>query len=124
MQADGKGNDGDVAGDAQSGNQGGGFEPKARVPLPDGAGRVYEVYLNSLPQKEGVDFRREGDELLFAAEIRREGRLGLWRWTLIFIGIAGSYRQDDSVDVMYERDGKRLLASKLDIVSLVDEPKG
>jgi len=100
---------------------GGGFEPKARVPLPEGAGRIHQVYLNSISQTEGVDYRREGEDLLFAAEIRREGKLGSWRWTLIFIGIAGSYRQDDSVDVMYEHEGKRLLASKLDIVSLVDE---
>lgn len=97
------------------------FEPRARVPLPEGAGRIVQVFLNSVPQRDGQDYRREGDELLFAAEIRREGKLGFWRWTSIFIGIAGTYRQDDSVDVMYEREGKRLLASKLDIISLVDQ---
>ncbi len=107
--------------DGQPSTTGGGFEPKARVPLPEGARQVYEVYVNSIPQTEGVDYRRDGEELLFAAEIRREGKLGFWRWTSMFIGIAGTYRQDDSVDVLYERDGKRMLASKLDIVSLVDE---
>ncbi len=97
------------------------FEPKARVPLPEGAGPILAVFLNSLSQVEGTDYVREGDELLFKAEIRREGKLGFWRWTLMFIGIAGTYRQDDSVDVLFDRDGKRMLASKLDIVSLVDE---
>lgn len=98
------------------------FKPQARVPLPAGAERVVEVYVNGVQQTEGVDFRVDGEWLLFGAPLRREGKLGIVRWTSMFIGIAGTYRQDDSVDLMYETEGKRMLASKLDIESLVEPP--
>src|SRR5262245_60923538 len=98
-----------------------GFKPQARVQLPPDVDRVVEVYVNAVTQVEGTDYRRAGDALLFAEALRREGKLGLIRWTSMFIGIAGTYRQDDSVDVMYESEGKRMLASKLDIESLVEE---
>jgi hypothetical protein len=29
------------------------------------------------------------------------------------VGVAGTYRQNDSVDVVYERDGRRIVAAKL-----------
>ena len=31
----------------------------------------------------------------------------------MLLGMAGSYGQNDSVDVVYERDGRRVVASKL-----------
>jgi hypothetical protein len=96
------------------------FEPQARVSLPGDVERILTVFVNSITQVEGTDYRRDGDHLEFAAALRREGKLGFWRWLSIFIGIAGTYRQDDSVDVLYVRDGKRVLVSKLDIESLVE----
>ena len=95
------------------------FEAKARVALPDDAERILTVFVNSITQVEGTDYRRVGDHLEFTAGLRSEGKLGFWRWLSIFIGIAGTYRQDDSVDVLYERDGKRVLVSKIPIESLV-----
>ena len=31
------------------------------------------------------------------------------------LGVAGTYKQDDSVDVVYQRDGRRTVAAKLPI---------
>jgi len=45
--------------------------------------------------------------------LKQEGRLGFWRWTSIFLGVAGTYRQNDSVDVVYEANGRRAVAAKL-----------
>ena len=45
--------------------------------------------------------------------MKEEGKLGLIRWASITLGIAGSYRQNDSVDIAYERGGQKVVAAKL-----------
>ncbi|HXG77686.1 MAG TPA: hypothetical protein VNJ53_14055 [Gaiellaceae bacterium] len=89
-----------------------------RVRLPDAVTRPFEVYVNGVLQEEGLDYRVEGRTLVFDRELRAEGRLGFWRWASIFVGIAGTYRQDDSVDVVYERGGRRAVAAKLPLEPL------
>lgn len=84
-----------------------------RVELPAGVGDRIEVYVNGVPQREGRDFRRQGDELVFDRPLAKEGRLGFWRWASMVLGIAGTYRRNDSVDVVYERDGRRQVATGL-----------
>ena len=86
-----------------------------RVELPAGIGHPIEVYVNGVRQHEGRDFRREGDSLLFDLPLAQEGRLGFWRWASIVLGIAGTYRRNDSVDVVYERGGRREVATRLPI---------
>ena len=80
--------------------------------------RPFEVYVNGVPQREGDDFGVDGRTLVFDRELKTEGRLGFWRWTSIFVGIAGTYRQDDSVDVVYTRGGRRVVAAKLPVEPL------
>jgi hypothetical protein len=82
------------------------------VQIPAGAESI-EVFLNGVRQEQGRDFRRQGSELLFERELAREGRLGFWRWLSLFLGVAGTYRQNDSVDVVYEVNGRRHVASGL-----------
>ena len=71
--------------------------------LPAGVGESFEVFVNGVVQQPGRDYRREGDELVFERRLAREGRLGFWRWLSLFLGVAGTYRQNDSVDVVYQR---------------------
>jgi hypothetical protein len=85
------------------------------VELPAGVGNRFEVYVNGVPQREGADFVRHGNDLVFSRSLAREGRLGFWRWLSLFLGIAGTYRQNDSVDVVYETAQGRVLASGLPI---------
>lgn len=86
---------------------------ESRVALPADVGGQFEVYLNGVRQEPGRDFRREGAELVFDRPLAKEGRLGFWRWLSLFLGVAGTYRQNDSVDVVYNRDGRRVVASGL-----------
>jgi hypothetical protein len=84
--------------------------------LPHDVTRPFEVYLNGVLQEEGVDYGvADGNLLIFDRELKSEGKLGLWRWTSIFVGVAGTYRQNDSVDVVYTRGGRSIVATKLPI---------
>jgi hypothetical protein len=87
-----------------------------RVELPPRVGRPLEVYVNGVVQREGADYTLEAGTLVFSRELRQEGRLGFWRWTSIVLGVAGTYRQNDVVDVVYESDaGVRTVASGLPV---------
>src|SRR5919108_2706020 len=91
---------------------------RTQVELPPGIGREFEVFLNGVRQVEGRDFRRESGSLVFDRPLTREGRLGFWRWLSLFLGVAGTYRQNDTVDVVYEvgparrRDGTSARAGR------------
>jgi hypothetical protein len=86
---------------------------RTRVDLPPGIAGSFEVYVNGVRQEEGRDFRRDPAGLVFDRPLTREGRLGFWRWLSMLLGIAGTYRRNDSVDVVYERGGRREVASGL-----------
>ena len=87
-----------------------------RVELPPRVERPLEVYVNGVVQREGADFRVEDGAIVFGRELHQEGRLGFWRWTSILFGVAGTYRQNDVVDVVYEAgDGRRTVASGLPV---------
>ncbi|HJV30470.1 MAG TPA: hypothetical protein VJ645_08125 [Gaiellaceae bacterium] len=90
---------------------------KTRVDLPPDVGGEIEVYVNGVRQVEGRDYGRRDDSLVFERRLAREGRLGFWRWLSIILGIAGTYRQNDSVDIVYERGGRRMVAPGLPLVS-------
>ncbi len=89
---------------------------QTRVKLPADVSPSFEVFVNGVPQSPGVDYQRRGDELLFNRSLAREGKLGFWRWLSIFLGVAGTYRQDDIVDVVYERGGTKVVESGLKLV--------
>ena len=87
------------------------MEGQSRVHLPHGVGDSYEVYVSGVRQEPGRDFDRLGDELVFRRELAQEGRLGPLRWLSMFLGVAGTYRRHETVDVVYEEDGRRTVAS-------------
>jgi len=91
---------------------------RTRVRLPADVTRPFEVFVNGVAQDEGRDYDVEGRTLVFDRELRSEGKLGFWRWTSIFVGVAGTYRQNDSVDVAYRRQGKPVVAAKLPLEPL------
>jgi hypothetical protein len=86
---------------------------QSRVQLPAHVQGPIEVFVNGVPQREGVDYERRAAELVFRRSLDREGRLGFWRWLSMFLGIAGTYRRNDTVDVIYERNGRRQVATGL-----------
>ena len=94
--------------------------PSSRVRLPPAVPKDFEVFLNGVPQRAGADYRLEGRVLVFDRELKKEGRLGLWRWFLGAWGI-GTYRQNDSIDVRYEAGGRPQVIEGLDIEPAVQE---
>jgi hypothetical protein len=89
-----------------------------RVRLPGDVVRPFEVFVNGVQQTEGMDYRIEGRTLVFDRELKTEGKLGFWRWLSLWIGGAGTYRQNDSVDVAYQRGGKPVVATRLPLEPL------
>jgi hypothetical protein len=92
---------------------------ESRVALPRGAREgPIEVYVNGIRQRDGADFVRRDGELVFSRALAQEGRLGFWRWLSLFLGVAGTYRRHESVDVVYAVDGKRTVESGLPILGV------
>ncbi len=85
---------------------------RTRVVLPSEVRRPFQVYLNGVEQREGADFVVRDGALVFERALAKE-KVGVARWTSMILGIAGSYGRNDSVDVVFERDGKPAVAAKL-----------
>jgi hypothetical protein len=94
---------------------------KSVVRLPRGAEPPFDVFVNGVQQKPGVDYEVRGDRLVFAQHLEKEGKLGFWRWLSMALSIAGFYGKNDSVDVHYTLHGTRQVAVGLDIELLDSE---
>ena len=88
--------------------------PRSVARLPSHVQPPFEVYVSGVPQAEGVDYVVDGRTLVFEGRELRKDDVSGWRWLLGSIGI-GTYRQDDSVDVRYTRDGRPAVAEGLDV---------
>ena len=88
-----------------------------RVPLPRGARPPIAVYVNGVAQQEGTDYELRGGEVVFNRQIVKE-RVGLGRWAAMYLGLFGTYRRHETIDVEYHLDGdaKTHLASDLEVL--------
>jgi hypothetical protein len=86
-----------------------------RVPLPRGAEPPYRVFVNGVPQEPGADYDVVGAELHFRRPLEKE-RLGVGRWTAMFLGLFGSYGKNDQVDIQYRLSGREVHATGLEII--------
>lgn len=75
------------------------------------------MFVGGVRQTRGVDYEVGGRSLFFPRPIAQEGRLGFWRWTSMWLGIAGTYRKHETVDVVYEVGGRRQVETGLRPVS-------
>jgi hypothetical protein len=85
------------------------------VVLPANLTEPFEVYVNGVLQQPGADYVVEDGKLQFLRRLAKEGKLGPVRWASMFLGIAGTYRKNDSVDVIYSVGGRRVVATGLEI---------
>ena len=74
---------------------------RTHVELPPHILPPFEVFVNGVAQVLGEDYDVFGSTLVFEEPLAHEGDLGSWRWIRMFLGIAGTYRKNDSVDVVY-----------------------
>ena len=86
---------------------------RSRVRIPAHVHPPFEVYVSGVPQRLGEDYVIEDGALVFDRELRKDKVSG-WRWFLGAWGV-GTYRQDDSVDLRYERGGRPMVAEGLEI---------
>jgi hypothetical protein len=89
---------------------------RTRVDLPPHVPADFEVFVNGVQQTRGVDYEVVGRALFFTRAIAQEGKLGFWRWAGMWLGVAGSYRKHETVDVVYEVNGRREVATGLEPV--------
>jgi hypothetical protein len=87
------------------------MQPSTRVELPPHVQEPFEVFVNGVTQQRGSDFDVVGRSLVFRRPLAREGRLGFWRWLSMFLGVAGTYRRHDNVDVVFTSRGRRAVVS-------------
>jgi hypothetical protein len=90
------------------------------IDLPPQVGGDFQVYVNGVPQQEGRDYEVQDRTLVFERPLGQEGRLGFVRWMSMLLGVAGTYRKNDTVDVVYELDGRRQVATGLQPRSVED----
>jgi hypothetical protein len=80
------------------------------VRLPAGAEPPFTVFINGVEQREGGDYRIRGREIVFNRPILKE-KVGAGRWLAMYLGLFGTYRKHETVDVQYTRAGKAELIS-------------
>lgn len=93
----------------------GSYPAGRRVRLPSGAERPITVYVNGVAQSEGTDYAIERGMVVFTRQLLKE-ELGIGRWLAMLLGLFGTYRIDETVDVEFARGGRRELASDLKIL--------
>ena len=94
----------------------GGVEVGRRVRLPRGAEPPYGVFVNGVRQDEGSDYRVQDREITFARPIVKEGKVSGVRWLAMLLGLFGTYRKHEVVDVEYRLGGATRLASDVDVL--------
>jgi hypothetical protein len=89
-----------------------------RVPLPRGAKPPIKVYVNGIEQQPGIDYELRGGEAVFNRQIIKE-KVGVGRWAAMYLGLFGTYRKHDTIDVEYrlEGDDRTHLASDLAVLA-------
>jgi hypothetical protein len=87
---------------------------RTRIELPEHVPPAFEVYVGGVRQVRGRDFEVDGRSLVFPRPLAQEGRLGFWRWLSMWLGVAGTYRKHETVDIAYEADGRREVETGLE----------
>jgi hypothetical protein len=85
-----------------------------RVRLPRGAEPPIAVYVNGVQQSQGDDYELRGDEIVFSRPIVKE-KVGVGRWMAMYLGLFGTYRKHETIDVSYRLGGKVQLASDVEV---------
>lgn len=92
----------------------GSYAAGRRVRLPKGARPPFSVFVNGVEQTEGADYEVGPDAILFSRQIVKE-KMDAGRWLAMYLGLFGTYRKDETIDLQFERDGKTELLSDLPV---------
>ncbi|HWN72439.1 MAG TPA: hypothetical protein VNN15_01375, partial [Solirubrobacterales bacterium] len=92
----------------------GSYAAGERVKLPAGAAPPYTVFINGVEQSPDT-YRVEGGEIVFNRPIVKE-KVGTGRWLAMYLGLFGTYRKNETIDLQFTRGGKVELRSDLPVV--------
>jgi len=87
-----------------------------RVRLPAGAEPPFTVYVNGVVQTEGADYEINESQIVFSRPILKEEKLSGLRWLSMLIGVVGTYRKHETVDIEYRVGGETKLSSDVAIL--------
>jgi hypothetical protein len=93
----------------------GSYAAGERVRIPNGAEPPLTVFINGVEQREGTDYEIEGREIRFAAPIVKE-EINTGRWLAMYLGLFGTYRKDEKVDLQFSKGGKVELRSDVPVI--------
>jgi hypothetical protein len=86
-----------------------------RVRLPRGAEPPFKVFVNGIEQEEGSNYEIRDGTVVFSRPILKE-KVGGLRWLAMLLGLFGTYRQHETVDVEYRLGGQVKLASDAEVL--------
>jgi hypothetical protein len=92
----------------------GSYAAGRRVKLPAGAEPPFAVFVNGVEQSEGADYGVRAGEIVFTREIVKE-KVGTGRWLAMYLGLFGTYRKNETIDLQFTHDGKTELRSDLPV---------
>jgi len=92
----------------------GSYAAGRRMKLPAGAEAPYVVFINGVEQREGTDYEMRAGEIVFTRQIVKE-RVGKGRWLAMYLGLFGTYRKNETIDLQFQHGGKTELVSDLPV---------
>ena len=92
----------------------GSYAAGRRVKLPAGAEPPFTIFINGVEQAEGEDYDIRPGEIVFTRPIVKE-KVGTGRWLAMYLGLFGTYRKNETIDLQFERGGKTELVSDLPV---------
>lgn len=92
----------------------GSYAAGERVKLPAGAEPPFAVFINGIEQAK-ESYRIEGGEIHFGRPIVKE-KVGASRWIAMYLGLWGTYRKNETIDLQFTKNGKVELRSDLPVI--------
>lgn len=97
----------------------GSFAAGERVKLPAGAEPPFTVFINGVEQSP-ESYRIEAGEIRFGRPIVKE-KVGTGRWLAMYLGLFGTYRKNETIDLQFSRGGKLELRSDLPVIPYAED---
>lgn len=101
----------------------GSYAAGERVRVPAGAEPPFTVFVNGVEQAEGRDYEVRWPEIVFTRPIVKE-KVGTGRWLAMYLGLFGTYRKNETIDLQYTEGGEVKLVSDLAVVPYDDDAGG
>jgi hypothetical protein len=92
----------------------GSYAAGRRAKLPAGAQEPIRVHINGVEQPRGEVWDVRGNEIVFTRPIVKE-EVTRGRWLAMYLGLFGSYRKNETVDVEYTVGGSPKLAADVEV---------